>query len=289
MSFVISSENQPFSIVAENPTVGQLDSAIQAGIASAQFLNAAPNDLITNPGQTVIVGGGNDVQVSNFTDTPASILVTGQGTRLDFEGPANIQITNLGGAGVIAENIDPSGDGATQTVDISASYADVNVNVIQDTSELVAGNTGSELATIEEVGSKFTADINFYVHTGSGDDLVIGSSINDFIRAGAGDDQIDSRGGDDLVRAGAGADTICLGAGSDTLLYTVDQLDGAEDVILDYDSEGNEFDKIVVDTAGGQGTAELLDENTVQIVVDGESVKITSEADFIDPLDIEFI
>lgn len=288
MSFVISSDNQPFSIVAENPTASQLDARINAGIASGEFLNAAPNDLITNPGQTVIVGGGNDVQISNSTSTTSSILVTGQGTRLDFDGPANIQITNLGGAGVIAEDVDPSGDAASQTVDISGSYASVNANI--DTSQLVAGNTGSEQVTIEEVGSGLTADINFYVHTGSGDDLVIGSSLNDFIRAGAGDDRIDSRGGDDLVRAGAGADTICLGDGSDTLLYTVDQLDGAEDVILDYDSQGNETDTIIVDTGGAGGFAESLDDGTVRIVVDGESVKISSENDdFIDPLDIQFI
>ena len=95
-----------------------------------------------------------------------------------------------------------------------------------------------------------------YVHTGVGDDRIIGSAGVDFIRAGAGDDWVDAGAGDDIVRPGSGNDQVRLGAGVDALLMTRDQQLGIS-TLFDFSPE----DRLVladgVKVLSGIGTAAL--------------------------------
>ena len=54
---------------------------------------------------------------------------------------------------------------------------------------------------------------------GSGNDVVLGSSIGDTFFNGPGRDRISGRGGDDTLFSGAGADVLSGGAGRDTVDY----------------------------------------------------------------------
>ena len=54
---------------------------------------------------------------------------------------------------------------------------------------------------------------------GSGDDIVLGSSLGDTFFDGPGRDRISGRGGDDTLFSGGGADVLSGGAGRDTVDY----------------------------------------------------------------------
>jgi len=98
--------------------------------------------------------------------------------------------------------------------------------------------------------------VHNYVHTGVGDDRIIGSAGVDFIRAGAGDDWVEADAGDDVVRPGSGNDQVRLGAGADALLMTRDQQLGIT-MLFDFSPE----DRLVladgVKVLAGIGTASL--------------------------------
>ena len=68
------------------------------------------------------------------------------------------------------------------------------------------------------------------------DNTIIGTDSNDWLRAGSGNDEIDSGAGNDAVRAGTGSDQITLGAGADALVISSDQLDGATDILTDFNA-----------------------------------------------------
>ena len=83
-----------------------------------------------------------------------------------------------------------------------------------------------------------------YYNSAAGSDNITGSSFNDFLRGGAGDDLIDCGAGDDVVRIGAGNDRLTLGTGADTLYLTADQLQGSENVLVDFKADE---DQVVID------------------------------------------
>ena len=95
-----------------------------------------------------------------------------------------------------------------------------------------------------------------YVHGGTGNYQLYGSSFSDFLRGGAGDDKIYAFGGNDLVQGGAGSDLITLGTGNDTLYYTADQLqDGDTDTVTDFNVNAGDVDILAIQAnrVGGTG------------------------------------
>ncbi|SLN53014.1 Serralysin precursor [Roseovarius gaetbuli] len=109
-------------------------------------------------------------------------------------------------------------DGGYDILDVSSSAANQIVDLRPEAISSVYGITGN-LAI--ERGS-----IIEEIRTGSGDDLIIGSTNNDRLLGNAGNDEIYLGQGDDfvgggtgndLIRAESGANTIYGGAGSDTI------------------------------------------------------------------------
>jgi hypothetical protein len=284
----------PFSLVQEFPTANQLNFAIQAGISGGLFENAPPGGPQTAPDKTLIVGGGNEFTVIGTPETPADILVTGAGTRLNITGPADIQGTNLGGGGLIIETVQgvPGPDGGTspdfspKRIDFSSSYSSPAENVKVDTSQLVGGNQSYiPLQTILEASGGLATDITFYAHGGSGDDLLTGSAVNDFLRGGAGDDRINAGPGNDIVRGGSGFDQIELGAGLDDVYYTIDQID-SEDSIFDFTSGE---DQLYFDAPDINPSDVTIIGNTIEVRVGDKFLRIVSGKDDFQPGDINFV
>ena len=156
---------------------------------------------------------------------------------------------------------------------------------IVDKTAIVAGNFAGDSITINQAAGGQGGDFAYYVHAGSGNDLIVGSFQADFIRGGAGNDTIYAYAGNDLIRGGSGSDFIEGGAGNDTLFYTADQMDGSVDMFRDF-STG--FDKISFDS----GMVSSLDQISglgTDTIIFANNTKLISLNTIINPGDIVLI
>lgn len=156
---------------------------------------------------------------------------------------------------------------------------------VVDKSTLVSGNFFGDSLTINQAAGGQGGDFAFYVHAGSGNDLIIGSFKADFIRGGAGNDTIYAYADNDLIRGGSGSDYIEGGQGNDTLFYTIDQMDGSADVFRDF-STG--VDKISLDRSVVSSLSEISGLDTKTIVF-ANNTSLTSLNTIIMPDDIVLI
>ena len=149
---------------------------------------------------------------------------------------------------------------------ITDSSIRINFNSLdQSTTPINVDQETSGGGTIESnAPDEITLNIDgVYFNSGAGDDEITGTNFNDFIRGGGGDDTIDGADGDDIIRGGAGGDTITTGVGTDTMYYTVDQLDNSTDRVLDFSA----LDSVLL----GEGVQASLSGNvaTFTATVDG--------------------
>ena len=209
----------------------------------------------------VVEGGGANIEIGNSTDSNGNPL-DASGTTYqiedDYEGRV---VVNLEGA--------------------------ITGNKVDTSTETFSGNTIADAAP-----SNAADELDFYVNTGSADDVVGGSKGNDFIRLGAGDDEFNAGNGNDIVRMGSGDDFGSLGGGNDIVYFTVDQLQGDQlKLVTDFDSNGN--DKIQID-ADLEGLIDIdgIGSNSITITLSGDqsgTTEFVSEGENIDEDDIEFV
>jgi len=142
---------------------------------------------------------------------------------------------------------------------------------VVDKTAIVAGNFVGDSTTINQAAGGQGGDFAYYVHAGSGNDLIVGSFQADFIRGGAGNDTIYAYAGNDLIRGGSGSDLIEGGIGNDTLFYTADQMDGSIDVFGDFSTGVDKisFDSGMVsslDQISGLGTSTIMFANNTTLI-----------------------
>ena len=227
-------------------------------------------------------------EVTSATDG-ANVVIEGDGTAIVEIGTAVDANGNpLSGSGT-AFQIDEDYQG-TVVVNLEGAIVDgTKVDISLDTG---SGSIASNLPGSDSNAFATSAEIDFYINTGSANDQVEGSAGNDFIRLGAGDDVFNAGDGDDIVRTGSGDDSGTLGAGDDIAYFTVDQLQGSQTkTFTDFDANGN--DKIQIDSdlkdlvsIEGQGT------NAIKINLSGTqtgTTSVISEGETIDNDDIEFV
>ena len=224
--------------------------------------------------------------------TQANVVIEGEGTAVVGIGNAQTAGGGLLDASGSAFQIADTYKG-TVVANLSGAIVDGVSKVDVSTVTPGGGSIGSNLpggASSSAFAS--SADIDYYVNTGSANDQIEGSKGNDFIRCGAGDDVFNSGGGNDIVRTGAGNDTGSLGAGNDILYFTIDQLQGSQTkTITDFDANGDDKIQIASElqsrvTISGQGT------NALKIVLSGPqtgTTAVVSEGATIDADDIEFV
>ena len=224
-------------------------------------------------GANVVIGGPGTATVN------IGIAQNGSGGVQDASGSA-IQVDN-GYQGNVIANL----NGAP----VEGANVDTSINTGNGTiADNLPGGGSAALST----AFASTADIDYYINTGSGADQIEGSRGNDFIRAGAGNDVVNAGAGDDIVRTGSGDDQVTLGSGEDIVYFTVDQLQGAQSkTITDFDANGNDKIQIDADLKGllsitGQGT------NKITISLSGAqtgTTNVESGGQAIDDDDIEFV
>ena len=222
--------------------------------------------------------------------TGSNVKVTGEGTAEVTIGNAQTEDGGLLNAAGSTFQIADSYKGSV-VANLSGAIVDgTKVDVSTDTGN---GSIGANLpGSTSSSAFASSAEIDYYINTGSANDQVEGSKGNDFVRLGAGNDTFNTGAGDDIVRTGSGDDSGNLGAGEDIVYFTVDQLQGSQTkTIKDFDSSGN--DKIQIDSdlkdlvsIEGQGT------KAIKITLSGAQTGTTaviSEGNTIDDDDIEFV
>ncbi|MDX8346900.1 calcium-binding protein [Cognatiyoonia sp. IB215446] len=81
---------------------------------------------------------------------------------------------------------------------------------------------------------------------GSDNDTLSGDDGNDYLNGGSGNDMLDGGAGKDRIYLGAGDDIALGGAGSDRFVFRDQDMDGGNDLIMDFRNDGSESDRIDV-------------------------------------------
>ncbi len=77
---------------------------------------------------------------------------------------------------------------------------------------------------------------NDYLRGDSGDDVISGADGSDYLSGASGNDVLDGGAGNDRLYLGAGSDVATGGLGADRFVFRSDDLDGATDTIVDFNS-----------------------------------------------------
>lgn len=138
------------------------------------------------------------------------VLVGGPGGDTLIGGPGNDQLLGEVGPDVLTgdegADVFDGGDGADRA-DYSARTAPLIISIDAAANDGTSGEGDNVTTSVEQV------------HTGSGNDVVVGSPGDDTIRAFAGSDRISGGGGSDRIFAGGGHDVVVGG------LPGIDELD----------------------------------------------------------------
>ena len=217
-----------------------------------------PN-LVDGTDEPVQVGGVGNTWATTTAPagTPAQVVLSGENNTLSVGfGKAGIQ--SIGGGGNIIESVQVLGDRTKiiSTGNFGQGGAAFNATVNENASTTVDFSGVSSTISAMAGGLSPDGGLYSYVHGGTGNYQLYGSSFSDFLRGGAGDDKIYAFGGNDLVQGGAGSDLITLGTGNDTLYYTADQLqDGDTDTVTDFNVNAGDVDILAIQAnrVGGTG------------------------------------
>jgi Ca2+-binding RTX toxin-like protein len=150
------------------------------------------DEISAGPGDNTLIGRGGD-------DT----LNGGDGQDRFLE------LTTLAGADVM------NGGPGTDSVDYSERESNLTISLcVVDGCALGRCDCASDDGQPSELDSLVNVE---NVSTGSGDDLVIGSSADNYFISGDGDDELRGEAGDDTLYGEAGDDTLIGGDGEDLL------------------------------------------------------------------------
>jgi Ca2+-binding RTX toxin-like protein len=178
----LSGENDNFRTDIENVVGGAGADTITGGSGANRIDGRGGADTLNG-------GAGNDTLIGGL----------GADTLNGDAGNDTFVSTSTDGADTISGGI------GTDTVDYSARTASVTVTLDTTADDGGAGE-----------GDRVNDDVE-NILTGSGNDVITGSSANNTISSGGGADTINGGGGNDTISGGTGNDTINGGDGDDTI------------------------------------------------------------------------
>jgi Ca2+-binding RTX toxin-like protein len=215
--------------------------------------------------ENVIGGHGNDILWANFVNNRADneftggpgndIMVGGAGNDTFHEGPAPSGADDmLGGTG--SDTCDYSQRTGNVSVSLDGSDNDGEPGEGDNCGGVRLANLGSDpdfgpvnLEDALEGAPVAFGDVENVI-TGSGDDVIEGSTAGNVLSGGPGNDTISGLGGADVLNGGPGNDTLSGGPGNDTL-NGGDGIDWA-----DYSSAGAGGVGVTVNLTTGQASGE---------------------------------
>ena len=252
----------------------------------AAGVNPVNIDATTSPVRLVGISKAYALTSGATPAAPQQVVISDSENRLDIPSDASM-IQAIGGGHVIeafqgVNNFDMTIK--VNMVNPTKSGEYYNGSVVNK-SLLVSGNSPNDTVTINQAAGGQGGDFAYYVHAGSGNDLIVGSFQADFLRGGAGNDRIYAYGGNDVIRGGSGSDYIEGGLGNDTLYYTYDQMDGSIDFFGDFVTGE---DRVSMDRAMISNLTQISGLGTNTIVFSGNTTLI-SLGTVINPSDIVLI
>jgi serralysin len=197
-----------------------------SGLSSATGLayvdGAAGNDVITGSAfaDNLRGGGGADLLSGNDGD---DVLTGGAGADTLDGGTGNDRFLVSGND---AQSDTIAGGVGTDTIEVfgTASLTLANFNAANSSIEAWAGNgvavIGTRADNLLDFSGLTLVSRPLDVDGGSGNDVIVGSSLADALRGGQGDDRLTGGAGNDFLAGGAGNDTFVFAAGfgKDTIL-----------------------------------------------------------------------
>jgi serralysin len=109
----------------------------------------------------------------------------------------------------------------------------------------------------------------------SGNDALSGGASRDYLSGASGNDTLDGGSGIDRLYLGAGNDVASGGSGADTFIFRSDDLDGSQDIILDFSTaEGDRLDLRRLDLGGSESEYLAWFASNVTTVGDDVSVQL---------------
>jgi Ca2+-binding RTX toxin-like protein len=230
-------------------------------------------DDVANDGAEVaaVAGGELDNVMSDIETVKGSSgvdTITGTaGAQTIHGGPGNDVLAGGLGADILNGNdgddtFDELGDPASADGDV------LNGNAGSDTVDYSARTEIIEVAldTVADDGEdaeadKVSVDVENVI-TGSGADIIVGSTVANRLEGGAGTDTISGGDGDDVLVGGDDADTLSGGKGNDTFVESLDvaALNGADEMVgndgvdtVTYADRSNAVD-VTMDATGTVGS-----------------------------------
>jgi Ca2+-binding RTX toxin-like protein len=201
---LISIENVDGSMYADTITGSDIANVLN-GLSGHDLIHGGGgNDMVRggegndtlhgDAGNDTVEGGNGNDRVSGNDGN--DVLSGGDGNDSLWGGSGNDELQ--GGAGNDVLN---GGSGTDTAVFVTSGAVQVNLGL-----KISAGALGND--TLESIEN---------VTTGSGGDVIFGSTANNRLRSGSGNDFVDGGSGNDLIEGASGHDTLKGGSGQDTV------------------------------------------------------------------------
>ncbi|SLN27803.1 Poly(beta-D-mannuronate) C5 epimerase 1 [Roseivivax jejudonensis] len=218
--------------------------------------------------------------IKNVTDNTINLAQSQSGTitvSID-EIPVATIVGSAGAvtAAQVASVLSFTGAPGLLTTNINGTAGDDTIEAAAGFDNIIAGNAGNDAiigaALADVLLGNAGADT---IRSGVGDDTLFGSEDADRLFGEAGDDALDGDLDDDWLFGGSGADTLTGGTGADIFFFRSDGLDGAADVITDYDAAAG--DVIEMSGIAPAGTVLTQAGPDAELLVDGQPVASLTE------------
>lgn len=116
----------------------------------------------------------------------------------------------------------------------------------------------------------------------SGNDELSGGAGRDYLSGASGNDTLDGGADSDRLYLGAGGDVASGGTGADTFIFRSDDLDGSQDVILDYSvAEGDRLHLVRLELGEGESDYTLWFDSHVNVSGDDVTIQFQSSTTLI--------
>ena len=201
--------------------------AVSGGVSAGTLADGYTGSLSDSAGNSVAFSG-----IENFAITTGSgndVIITGDGSDGITTGSGSDTIDAGGGNDSLSPGL------GTDIVDGGTGRDTLLVNYSSASTPVTGGVSAGSLATgysgslSDSAGNSITFDgiEDFFITTGSGNDVVVTGDGRDNIRTGAGDDEIRTGGGFDIVDGGLGSDRLTVDYSSATTAVNSGSLSGS--------------------------------------------------------------
>jgi Ca2+-binding RTX toxin-like protein len=220
--FVVSSDD--ISII-EQGTAGSGSDTIEASVSFDLGITLNVENLTLTG--TAAINGTGDNSANVITGNDAGNILDGRGGADVLSGGKGNDIYVID----VSDTIVEAEDGGTDTIEITAVYAQTEYTLDEFFENLTLRGSGTLNGTGNAANNVITGN--------SGRNMLSGLDGSDVLDGGAGADRLSGDAGEDTLIGGAGDDVLIGGAGND--LYLVDS---ASDIVTE-EANGGTFDRVI--------------------------------------------